>query len=62
VNEYLQYVEFLFSPDMFIIGGGVSKKYDKFFPFIDVKAEMVPAYFRNDAGIIGAAFAARELV
>ena len=61
VNEYLQYVEFLFSPDLFIIGGGVSKKYDKFFPFLKLQAEIVPAYFRNDAGILGVAYAASLL-
>jgi polyphosphate glucokinase len=62
LSEYFQYVEFLFSPDMFIVGGGVSKKYDKFFPFLDVRAEVVPAMFRNDSGIIGAAWAARSLI
>jgi len=61
VNEYLQYVEFLFSPDLFIIGGGVSKKYDKFFPFLKLQAEIVPAFFRNDAGILGVAYAASLL-
>ncbi len=61
VNEYLQYVEFLFSPDLFIIGGGVSKKYDKFFPFLHLQAEIVPAAFRNDAGILGVAYAASLL-
>lgn len=62
VNEYLQRVEFLFSPDLFIIGGGVSKKYDKFFPYLELKAEIVPAQLRNDAGIIGAAIAAKDLI
>jgi polyphosphate glucokinase len=62
LNEYLQYVEFLFSPDLFIIGGGVSKKHKKFFKYLDVKAEIVPARLRNEAGIIGAAMAARERV
>lgn len=61
VNEYLQYVEFLFSPDLFIIGGGVSKKYDKFFPFLTLQAEIVPAFFRNDSGILGVAYAASLL-
>lgn len=60
VTEFMQTMEFLFSPDLFIIGGGVSKKFDKYAPFIDVKAEMVPAELRNDAGIIGAAMAAYE--
>ena len=62
VNEYLQHVEFLFSPDLFIFGGGVSKKHDKFFHYLDTKADIVPAQLLNDAGIIGAAMAAEELV
>lgn len=61
VNEYLQYVEFLFSPDLFIIGGGVSKKYEKFFPYLQLHTEIVPAHFRNDAGILGVAYAASLL-
>jgi polyphosphate glucokinase len=62
VNEVMQHIDFIFSPDLIIIGGGVSKKYEKFFPFIEVKANLVPAELRNDAGIIGAALAAEELV
>jgi len=59
VQEYLSHVEALFSPEMFIIGGGVSRKADKFLPLIEhVRAEMVPAELRNDAGIVGAAMAA----
>jgi polyphosphate glucokinase len=60
LNEYLQHVEFLFAPDLFIIGGGVSKKYKKYFRYLDVKAEIVPALLRNKAGIIGAALAVHE--
>ncbi|MEM7131068.1 MAG: ROK family protein [Chloroflexota bacterium] len=62
VNEYLQYMEMLFTPDLFILGGGVSKKSEKFLEYIDVQAEVVPAQLLNDAGIIGAAMAAVELV
>ena len=61
LNRYLQHVEFLFSPDLFIIGGGVSKKYEKYFPYIEVNAEIVPAQMRNQAGIVGAAMAASVL-
>lgn len=61
VNTLFQHVDFIFSPDLIIVGGGVSKKYEKYFPYIDVKAELVPAQLRNDAGIIGAALAAAEL-
>jgi polyphosphate glucokinase len=48
----------LFSPELFIVGGGVSKKPEKFFGFIDTRAELVPAQLRNEAGIVGAAVAA----
>jgi polyphosphate glucokinase len=62
VDEYLGYLEFYFSPDLFIIGGGVSKKQHKFFPYLTTRAEIVPAQLLNEAGIIGAAMAARDLV
>jgi polyphosphate glucokinase len=58
LNAYFQHIELLFWPDTIIIGGGVSKKHDKFFPYIHVRAELVPAAFRNEAGIVGAAMAA----
>jgi polyphosphate glucokinase len=57
VNKYLQTMEKLLSPDVFIIGGGVSESSEKFFPFIEVKAKMIPAKMGNDAGIVGAAIA-----
>jgi polyphosphate glucokinase len=60
VNEYLQYVEALFSPELFIIGGGVSKKPEKFFEYLDTRAELVAAELRNEAGIVGAAVAAAK--
>ncbi|KMO99136.1 polyphosphate--glucose phosphotransferase [Streptomyces roseus] len=60
VQRYLEHVEMLFSPDLFIIGGGVSRKPEKFLPLIqDVRAEIVPAKLQNNAGIVGAAMAAR---
>lgn len=62
INAYLQHLEFLFSPDVFIIGGGVSKKFDKFAPSINVNADVIPAQLLNDAGIVGAALAAKRLV
>lgn len=61
LNAYLERVEFLFSPDVIIIGGGVSNKYDRFFPYLGAHARLMPAQLRNDAGIIGAAYAARGL-
>ncbi len=60
VSEYLTLLEFLFSPDLFIVGGGVSKKHEKFLPVLKTQAEVVPAELLNDAGIVGAALAARE--
>jgi polyphosphate glucokinase len=61
VNEYLVMLEALFSPDLFILGGGVSKKHDKFLPFLRTQAKVVPAQLLNDAGIVGAALAAKAL-
>ncbi|WP_217197288.1 polyphosphate--glucose phosphotransferase [Streptomyces buecherae] len=59
VQKYLAHVEMLFSPELFIIGGGVSRKADKFLPLIEgIQAEVVPAQLRNNAGIVGGAMAA----
>ncbi|MBI4552072.1 MAG: ROK family protein [Candidatus Latescibacteria bacterium] len=58
VDEYLHTMERLLWPDLIIIGGGVSRKYERFFPHLTVRAEIVPAQLRNDAGIVGAALAA----
>lgn len=59
VQKYLAHVEMLFSPELFIIGGGVSRKSEKFLPLIEgVRAEIVPAELQNNAGIVGAAMAA----
>jgi len=60
VNEFLQHLERIFSPDLFIIGGGVSRRMDKFAEYLVVETEVVPARLRNDAGIIGAALTARD--
>jgi polyphosphate glucokinase len=59
-DEYLKTVEMLFSPDLFIIGGGISRDAEKFLPRLTVRAEVVPAAMENDAGIVGAAVAAEE--
>jgi polyphosphate glucokinase len=61
VDTYLNRVAFLFSPDMFIIGGGVSAKFDKFQPYLTTQVPTVPAQLLNDAGIVGAALAALKL-
>ncbi|MEU8751046.1 polyphosphate--glucose phosphotransferase [Streptomyces chartreusis] len=61
VRKYLAHVEMLFSPELFIIGGGVSRKAQKFLHYIeDIKAEIVPAQLQNNAGIVGAAMHAAE--
>ena len=60
VDEYLRHLDMLLSPDLFIVGGGVSKKSAKFFPYLHTKAEVVPAQLLNEAGIVGAAVAAAE--
>jgi polyphosphate glucokinase len=60
VDEFLHHLEMLFSPDLFIIGGGASKKADKFLPLLTVNAKVVPARLRNEAGIVGAALATRS--
>jgi len=58
VQEYLEHVEALFSPDLVIMGGGVSKHPDKFLPYLSLRAHIVAAEMANNAGIIGAALAA----
>jgi len=59
-NEYLKYMEFLFWPDLIIIGGGVSKNHDKFMSTITVKSKVVMAQLQNNAGMIGAAVSSRR--
>jgi polyphosphate glucokinase len=58
VERYLKEIEKLLNPDLIIIGGGVSKKSEKFLPLIDIRTPVVPAVLLNEAGIIGAALAA----
>jgi len=60
-NEYLSEIERLLWPELIILGGGISKKSDKYLKHLKTKAEIVPAKLRNEAGIIGAAMAARNL-
>jgi hypothetical protein len=58
LDEYLLHVEALLSPDLIIIGGGISKKSDKFLPRLTgLRARVVPAGMLNNAGIVGAAMA-----
>jgi polyphosphate glucokinase len=60
LSEYLTEVENLFWPDLFIIGGGVSKKADEFFPMLKIRTKIVPAQLLNQAGIVGAAVYASQ--
>jgi polyphosphate glucokinase len=62
VGKYLKHVEMLFTPKLFIIGGGVSKRTDKWLRFVEINTPIVPAALLNNAGIIGAAMAASTLV
>ena len=55
LNKYFTYLDALFSPDLFIVGGGVSKKSDKYFKYIKTDTPVVPAELLNEAGIVGAA-------
>jgi polyphosphate glucokinase len=57
LDEYLHRVEFLLWPDLIVIGGGISKKSEKFFPHLTTRTKVVPAEMHNDAGIAGAALA-----
>lgn len=60
LTQYFRMLETYFSPTAIIIGGGVSRKHDKFLPLIEVDTPLVPAELRNTAGIVGAAAYAYE--
>src|SRR3954454_4838587 len=60
LTRYFQAIERLFWPDLIVVGGGVSKKADKFLPLLDLRTPIVPSTLRNDGGIIGAALLAVE--
>ncbi|MBC7441778.1 MAG: ROK family protein [Ramlibacter sp.] len=55
LQKYYSTVEALFSPDLFIVGGGVSKHHQDFLPLLKLKTPIIPAVHRNNAGILGAA-------
>ena len=55
MQRYYSHVEFLFSPDLFVVGGGVSKHHPEFLPLLSLQTPIVPAAFRNNAGLLGAA-------
>lgn len=60
VNEYLARMHALFWPDLFILGGAVSERFEDFAPLLRSQARIVPAHFAGQAGVIGAALAASE--
>ena len=60
VQRYLSAVEKLFTPDLFVVGGGVSKNSDKWVPLLELRTPVRPAQLLNNAGIVGAAMAAHE--
>lgn len=55
LQKYYSTLELLFSPDLFIVGGGVSKHHEHFLPLLRLKTRIIPAVHRNNAGILGAA-------
>ena len=60
LQVYYGKLEFLFSPTLFIVGGGVSKEHDDFLPLLKLRTPIVPAVLRNNAGILGAAVLAAD--
>jgi polyphosphate glucokinase len=62
LQQYYSTVEMLFSPALFVVGGGVSKESDQFLPLLDLRTPIVPAELRNNAGILGAAWLASRLL
>lgn len=62
VQPTLEHLEFVFSPDLIIVGGGASRphKWEEYSPHLTTKARLKPAKLENEAGLIGAALAARH--
>jgi len=58
LDRYYQALERILWPDLFVVGGGVSKNHDQFLPLLHLKTPIIPAALRNRAGIVGAAWAA----
>jgi polyphosphate glucokinase len=61
-NNYLELLDLLLSPDLFIVGGGISKRAEKWLPLLKTRVPLVPAQLLNEAGIIGAAMAVHDLI
>lgn len=60
LTTYYQTLEKLFSPDLIVVGGGISKQSEEFLPFVEIDTEIVPAILLNKAGVVGAALYATE--
>jgi polyphosphate glucokinase len=60
LRTYYRTLEHLFSPDLFVVGGGISKRSGEFLPLLDLDTEIVPARLLNKAGVVGAALYASE--
>jgi polyphosphate glucokinase len=60
VNEFLQHLDNVLTPDVFVFGGGISKRFDGFSEHFETRADIRPAQLRNNAGIVGAALAAYD--
>ncbi len=60
VTRYFDHLENLVWPDLIVVGGGVSKKFDRWSPYVDSRTKIVPATLLNEAGIIGAALLAHH--
>jgi polyphosphate glucokinase len=56
LRTYYRTLEMLFSPDLFVVGGGISKRAEEFLPLLGIGTEIVPAQLLNKAGIVGAAY------
>ncbi len=57
IKQYLEHLETIISPDLFILGGGISKDFDVWGPLLEIDTEIAVAQMRNNAGIVGAAMA-----
>lgn len=56
LQDFISHLEIIFSPDHIVLGGGISTDYEEYRPFLTTKrAKLGPAYYRNQAGVVGAA-------
>lgn len=60
LDEYLLHMERIMVPDLILLGGGVSKRFTEYAPFLSTETTVIPAAFRNNAGVLGAAMYAAQ--